>query len=287
MNDSFTLPSLFPIKNMIAVVTGGGTGLGLACAQALCVNGARVYVLGRRLEALERACEVHGGQKEAGEMIPVQVDVRDKEGLMKAVKEIEEKEKYINLLVNAAGISGPKASPEHEDADEMHRELWENEDFEGWSDVFKTNVSGIYFCTVAFLPLLQRATKELKGVSASVVNITSMSGITKNSQGHFSYNASKAAAQHLSNMMATEFAKLRIRVNSIAPGYFPSEMTLGESDENQKSRMPAERVTKQNVPAERPGQEHEIGQALVYLCTAQYTNGQCLAVDGGYLLTHA
>ena len=93
-----------------------------------------------------------------------------------------------------------------------------------------------------------------------------MSGIMRVSQGHFSYNAAKGATVHLTKLMSAEFEKVRIRVNSIAPGYFPSEMTAKESDENQKSELPAEKVQeKGHVPAQRAGHDEEMAQAVVSL----------------------
>ncbi|CAL3967815.1 unnamed protein product, partial [Diplocarpon coronariae] len=98
------------------------------------------------------------------------------------------------------------------------------------------------FSTVAFLPLLQAGREAHGHLSASVIVISSMSGIMNHAQGHFSYNAAKGATVHLSKLMAYEFKKVGIRVNSIAPGYFPSEMTTKESDENQKSELPDEKI---------------------------------------------
>lgn len=85
-----------------------------------------------------------------------------------------------------------------------------------------------------------------------------------NSQGHFAYNAAKGAAVHLSKLMSAEFEKASIRVNSIAPGYFPSEMTAKESDERQKSHLPKEKIQeKGHVPAGRAGSDEEMAQAVV------------------------
>jgi len=144
--------------------------------------------------------------------------------LEKIVAEISKREKYINLLVTAAGISGPKVEPDSEKASELKDKLFNNESFSQWSDTFNTNVSSVYFTTVAFLPLLQAGKESHGHLSASVIVISSMSGIMRNAQGHFSYNAAKGATVHLSKLMSYEFKKAGIRVNSIAPGYFPSEV---------------------------------------------------------------
>ncbi|KAG9244848.1 hypothetical protein BJ878DRAFT_504358 [Calycina marina] len=276
---------LFSVKGFVCVVTGGGTGIGLMATQALAANGARVYITGRRMKALENAARSHSPD-ERGEIIPIgPCDVTKKEDLEKIVAEIGKKEKYINLLIAAAGISGPKAEPDSQKASELKAKLFNNESFEQWSETYNTNVSSVYFTSVAFLPLLQ-ASKESHGqLSASVIVISSMSGIMQDSQGHFSYNAAKGATVHLSKLMSYEFKKSGIRVNSIAPGYFPSEMTTNDSDENQKSKLPDEKIQeKGHVPMERAGNDEEMAQGVIFLAKNNYVNGEIIAIDGGVLL---
>jgi NAD(P)-dependent dehydrogenase (short-subunit alcohol dehydrogenase family) len=124
----------------------------------------------------------------------------------------------------------------------MKKNLFDNEKatFDDWVETYRTNVAQCYFMTTAFLPLLQKATEHQKGYSGTVINICSISGLVKSTQHHPSYNASKAGLIHLNRMLANEIAEngLKIRVNSIAPGVFPSEMTAGESGANQKSFVP-------------------------------------------------
>jgi NAD(P)-dependent dehydrogenase (short-subunit alcohol dehydrogenase family) len=111
-----------------------------------------------------------------------------------------------------------------------------------------------------------------------------MSGMMRHAQGHFSYNASKAATVHLTKLMSSEFRQTGIRVNSIAPGYFPSEMTAKSSDDRQKSELPPQYAQeKGHVPAMRPGREEEMGMTVLYLARNKYVNGQVIAVDGGVL----
>lgn len=128
--------------------------------------------------------------------------------------------------MTASGISGPKAEPKHEDAEKLKDELWNNESFEEWSETYNTDVSAVYFTVVAFLPLLQASVKKRGHMAPAVITISSMSGIMRDAQGHFSYNTAKGATVHLSKLMSAEFQKTGIRVNSIAPGYFPSEMSV-------------------------------------------------------------
>lgn len=137
--------------------------------------------------------------------------------------------------------------------------------------------------STAFLPLLQKSTETHKGYSGTIVNISSISGHIRISQNHFSYNASKGATIHLNKMLASEIAKngIKVRVNSIAPGVFPSEMTTGESrDDNQKSEMPKE--AKEGLPAQRPGNDRDMAASILFVVCCQYLNGQTVTVDGGY-----
>ena len=98
--------------------------------------------------------------------------------------------------------------------------------------------------------------------------------------------AAKAATVHLTKMMSAEFQKAGIRVNSIAPGYFPSEMTDKNqtSDENQKSEFPQKKIEDTgHVPEMRPGREEEMGMAMLFFAKNGYVNGQILSIDGGVL----
>lgn len=206
--------------------------------QALAVNGAKVYIVGRTREKLDAVVK-HHGQNIAGSIIPLTADVTSKEDIARLVKEIESKEQCLHILINNAGISGEKQTTESESASEMKKNLFdaENSTFDDWVNTYRTNVPQLFFMTTAFLPLLQKASDLVHGYSATVINISSISGIVQSAQHHFGYNASKAAAIHLTKLLASEVAenKLKVRINGIAPGVFPSEMTAGESGENQKS----------------------------------------------------
>ncbi|OCL06396.1 dehydrogenase with different specificitie [Glonium stellatum] len=284
-NADFQLGEVFNVKNKVALVTGGGSGIGLMAVQALAVNGAKVYIVDRTEEKLERVVEIHG-KGIAGQLIPIQADISKKDDIKRLVKEIESKEKCLCILINNAGISGATQKPEGKDATELRKNLFEaeNSTFEDWTNTYRTNVAQIYFMTTAFLPLLQAASKHQYGYSGTVLNISSISGLVRKSQSHFSYNASKAAAIHLTKLLATEIAEngLKIRVNSIAPGVFPSEMTANDSAENQKSSLPKEKF--QQIPAGRPGNDRDMANAVLFAVTNQYLNGQTIPVDGGYLI---
>jgi NAD(P)-dependent dehydrogenase (short-subunit alcohol dehydrogenase family) len=183
----FDAASLFGVKDFVAVVTGGGTGIGLMATQALAANGAKVYITGRRMDALENAAKSHSPSSGGGQIIPVgPCDVTKKADLEKLVAELGAKEKFINLLICNAGVSGVKAEPEEEDAEDLKAKLWEKESFEDWQNTFNVDVTSVYFTTVAFLPLLQAGVRPkgpLEPFGPSVITISSMSGIMRHAQG--------------------------------------------------------------------------------------------------------
>ena len=262
-----------------------GSGIGLMAVQALAVNGAKVYIVGRTEEKLETVVKTHG-QGIAGEIIPLVADISDKKDIARLYKEIESREKCLCILVNNAGIATSTQKPMGETAEEFKKNLFEpaNANFDDWATTYRTNVAQLYFMTTCFLPLLQKATDHQYGYSGAVINITSISGLVLKSQAHFSYNASKAAANQLTKLLASEIVNngFKVRVNAIAPGVFPSEMTAGESKENQKSEIPKEKYG--HLPAGRPGNDRDMANAILFAATNQYLNGQIVPVDGGYLL---
>lgn len=285
-NAVFEISNLFSVRDRVALVTGGGSGIGLMAVQALAKNGAKVYIAGRTSEKLERVVEVHG-KDIAGQIIPITADVASKEGVKKLVNEISSREKCLCVLINNAGINAHTQSTEATTAEDMKKNLFDDPEqtFENWTDVYRTNVPQLFFMTTAFLPLLHKATDLHPGYSGTVINITSISGLVKTAQHHFAYNASKAAAIHLSNLLASEIVSsgLKIRVNNIAPGVYPSEMTAGQSGEDQKSHIPKEKY-EEKVPARRPGKDEDMASAVLFAVTNQYLNGQTVTVDGGYVL---
>lgn len=247
-----------------------------------------VYIVGRTEEKLERVAETYG-KDIPGQIIPLTADITNKDDIKRLVSDFEQKEKCLCMLINNAGIAGATHKPEGDSAAEVRANIFDPDDqsFEMWEQVYRTNVGQIYFLSTAFLPMLQKATEHQHGYSGTVLNITSISGLVKRSQNHFAYNASKGAAIHLTKLLANEIwmAGLKIRVNSIAPGVFPSEMTAGgESGANQKSELPKEKYAQ--IPAGRPGNDRDMGNAVMFALTNQYLNGQNVVVDGGYLIAN-
>ncbi|KFA73284.1 hypothetical protein S40288_07240 [Stachybotrys chartarum IBT 40288] len=287
-NKVFTREHLFDLTGKVALVTGGGSGIGLMAAQALANNGAKVYITSRTQEKLDRAVEAFG-KDIRGELIPLQGDIGTKQGVQALYEAFKQREKCLCVLVNNAGISGEtqQTETERDPGRELRQNLFETDSatYEDWNQTYSTNVTSQYFVTAAFLPLLQQSTQTHDGWSSTVINITSISGMIKTAQHHFAYNASKGAFQHLTRMMASEFllSGVRVRINAIAPGVFPSEMTAGDSNDAQKSHIPKEKY-EGKVPAARPGKDEDMAGAVLFFATNQYLSGQTLAVDGGYTI---
>lgn len=254
--------------------------------QAFAVNGAKVYIIGRTKEKLDTVAQEYG-KDISGQIIPLVGDITKKDDIARLYDEISSREKCVCVLVNNAGVSSNTLTTEASSAEEMKKNLFDNSDshIEDWVDTYRTNVPQCFFMTTAFLPLLQKASDHQHGYSGCVINVCSISGIVKTAQHHFAYNASKAAVIHLTKMLGWEIANngLKIRVNSIAPGVFPSEMTAGESGDNQKSEIPKEKF-EGKVPANRPGNDRDMGNGMLFVASNQYVNGQTIVIDGGYVL---
>ncbi|KAI1438076.1 NAD(P)-binding protein [Xylaria sp. CBS 124048] len=236
--------ALFNLKNWVTVVTGGGTGLGLMIAQTLAANGAKVYITGRRADVLETSARIHGSVDklggDGGAIVPLPMDVTDKESIKKAVAEIEGREGYVNVLVNNAGDwrgrpnAIPADGPEAFGAAMFAQEMEEN-----WQKTFLINATAPYFVSAAFLPLLAKAADSPVGKPGNIIMNSSVSGLLRHTQrSQVSYNSSKGAAVQLTRLLAFDFSheKINIRVNGLATGYFPSELTTaGSNDENEST----------------------------------------------------
>ncbi|KAF8635797.1 hypothetical protein AX15_000004 [Amanita polypyramis BW_CC] len=255
---SFQGQNLMSLVGRVALVTGGGTGIGLMIARGLAANGARVYITGRRMAVLQSVVD-SWDRSIGGEIIPLPMDVTLKESIMNAKLIIQEREGKLHILVNNAGQVGPTSpflgdasSPQCRDAESLGQGLFDGESFESWADLYRINTFSVFFMTTAFLGLLEKGSQDEPNWSSSVVNITSISGRIKVAQEHFAYNSAKSAASHLTRLLSTEIALkgFAVRVNAIAPGVYASEMTG-----NRLRPEDTDKVGKgiQPIPAKRPG----------------------------------
>lgn len=246
----------FRLDNKVAVVTGASSGLGVAFCLALAEAGASVALGGRRLERLEETRRLV--EERSAESIAVATDVTVPEDCRALAEATVRRWGRIDVLVNAAGL-GSAVPATRETPDQFRR-------------VVDTNLMGTYWMTQACAPHMARG--------SSVINVGSVLGLTSTGMPQAAYSASKAAIIGLTRDLAQQWSGRRgIRVNALAPGYFPTEMTEGMTDEF------VAYLTGSRVPMGRLGEVDECAAAVVFLASdaASYVTGVCLPVDGGLL----
>ncbi|KAL0940398.1 short-chain dehydrogenase/reductase [Colletotrichum truncatum] len=274
---SLQAADLFSVKGIIAVVTGGGTGIGLMIAQGLEANGAIVYIIGRRKEALEKAA----GTAKHGNIHAIQGDVTSKSDLERAVSEIKSAHGYVNVVIANSGIGGPalKGLPPNPSISQYRDFLW-NWEPKDFTETFAVNTTGVFFTAAAFLELLDEGNKRSNFKQRSQVIATSSIGAFNRQPMGFAYAGSKSAVVHIFKQLSTVLVPFNIRANVIAPGFYPSEMTTATVDAHKESGWP-----KSVIPEERAGDIEDMVGAILYLVSkaGAYTNGNILVTDGGRL----
>ncbi|KAI5464797.1 hypothetical protein BGZ63DRAFT_350208 [Mariannaea sp. PMI_226] len=286
-SSSLEAASLFNVNGLVALVTGGGSGIGLMMAKALAQNGAaKVYIAGRRLELLQQAAASVGPN-----VIPVQCDVTSKASLEETAAFVEKDAGHLNLLICNAGIAGPQVkqiTPETT-LDEWVDQNWAH-GIDSYVQPFTVNTAAVWFTTMALLKLLDKGNKAGNVWQTSQVIITSsIGGFNKKAPGGFAYGQSKAGATLAAKQLAVALPQWDIRANCIVPGLFPSEMSApivglyggGEGAPSGNSiRVPAAAV-----PMRRLGDEKDMAGTLLYLASraGAYNNGAVVTVDGGRL----
>nr|POE93319.1 rhamnolipids biosynthesis 3-oxoacyl-[acyl-carrier-protein] reductase [Quercus suber] len=260
--------TLYDVSGLVAVVTGGGTGLGLIIAKTLEHNGAKVYITGRRQEKLDEAVK----QAAHGNIIAIAGSTTSREDTQRAVDIITKETGHIDLLINNAGqttfLGGPGVrSMPSADAPlaEVRDYFFNYRDSQDWVDTLNTNISGVFTTSMAFLELLdagnKRRAKELP--TSQIITIGSVGGLTRHTES-FIYNASKAAAHHLMMNLGSYFVRFDIRTNVIAPGWFPTDVSVSTFMRSEWTEIEAELCT----------DDDERGKAI--------REGQwCDAADGG------
>ncbi|MBA3069233.1 MAG: SDR family oxidoreductase [Hyphomonas sp.] len=254
---------LFGLSGKVALVTGGGRGLGKMIAEGFIAAGAaRVYIASRNAAALEEtAAEISG----EGRCIALAADLSTVAGCKALAAEISSRETRLDMLVNNSGAAW--AAP------------LENFPEHAWDKVFQLNLKAPFFLTAALLPLLGAAATP--GDPARIVNVGSVAGEVAKSLGAYPYGLSKGALHQLTQMMAAEYAARHITANALAPGRFPSKMTKNiTEDEN----LYAEEVAA--IPLGRFGRLEDIAGAALFLTSnaGAYVTGVVLPVDGGAAL---
>jgi NAD(P)-dependent dehydrogenase (short-subunit alcohol dehydrogenase family) len=257
MSAGSTILDAFALDGRVAIVTGASSGLGVAFAQALAQAGADVALGARRVDRLEETKRL---VEDAGRRaIAVATDVSKPEDCRRLVEETVEQLGRVDVLVNNAGIG--TAIPATRETPEQFRE------------VIDINLNGCYW--------MAQACGRVMEPGSSIINISSVLGITTAGLPQAAYAASKAGLIGLTRDLAQQWTGRKgIRVNAIAPGFFASEMTEQYPPgylEAQQSR----------IPAGRKGDPRELAATLVFLASpaSGYVTGQTLPVDGGMTIT--
>ena len=252
------MENLFDLSGRVALITGGGRGIGREIARTLAHAGANIAVGEFIAENGEDAA--HEIMNMGRDALAVQTDVRDSQSVNAMVAQVLDHFGQIDILVNNAGIA------QHRPAEEINDEEWQN--------MMAVNLNGVFWCCRAVGGhMLQRG----KG---AIVNIASMSGhIANKPQKQSHYNTAKAAVIMLTKSLAFEWAERGVRVNSVSPGYIGTEMTKASL-----SRTELSSVWLEMTPMKRVGAPADIAHAVWYLASdaASYATGTDLLVDGGY-----
>ncbi|GAB7037185.1 MULTISPECIES: SDR family NAD(P)-dependent oxidoreductase [Catenuloplanes] len=238
----------------VALVTGGGSGMGAAIALRLAAEGATTVIAGRDPEKLSRVAE---RAPEGSTVIPRSVDVGDEPAVVALVDDMIERFGRLDVLVNCAGVTDIG--------------LFADLDAKTWRDTFAVNADGLFHAARAAIP-------HLKATRGSIVNIGSSNAL-RNNYGQVAYGASKSAAENLSASIAIECGADGVRANTVHPGViFPTGMTGQMADHPGLLESYAA-----HIPMRRAGTPEEIAAVVAFLASpeAGYINGASIVVDGG------
>ncbi|MFH1197265.1 MAG: SDR family oxidoreductase [bacterium] len=272
--------SLNDIKGKVCVITGGGGVLGTDFALGLADVGAKVAILDFKKEnadvVAKKVKDLYPGQA-----ISVFANVLEKETLIAAKKEVNEKFGKLDILINGAGGNAPTATTQleflsNENLDELSKGFF-GLDIEGFRRVFDLNFLG------TVLPTMILA-EDMAGKGGVIINISSMNSyrpLTKIP----AYSAAKAGINNLTEWLAVHFAKLNIRVNAIAPGFFLTDQNRFLLTDKETGELTARgHKIMAGTPMGRFGEPEELIGTLLYLVSdlSKFVTGVVIPVDGGF-----
>jgi NAD(P)-dependent dehydrogenase (short-subunit alcohol dehydrogenase family) len=249
----------FKLGGRVALVTGAGQGIGLACAEALGEAGAKVIIADRDPKAAATASDSLKAKGYQAEIVVM--DVTDSARVSEVADQLVAQHGKIDVLVNNAGIARSE-TPAEKVTDEH------------WLNVIDVNLNGTFWCCRAF------GKHMLTAKSGSIVNIGSMSGFIVNKpQEQSYYNASKAAVHHLTKSLAAEWGARGVRVNAVAPTYIATPLNAFVKN---SPKMYDAWIG--GTPMGRMGEVEEIASVVLFLASdaASLMTGSVVLVDGGY-----
>ncbi|QRR02342.1 SDR family NAD(P)-dependent oxidoreductase [Dyadobacter sandarakinus] len=246
-------PHVFSLEGKLAVVTGGGSGIGFYIAQSLAQAGARVVLTGRRESVLQEAATALGNHAQY-----FVNDITDLKSLPQLVEDIENTAGEIDILINNAGVNMKKHALEVTD-----------EDFDR---IIQTNLHAVFTMT------RECGKKMIARGRGSIVMITSMAALYGIDRV-VAYTASKSAVGGIVKALTTEFAPYNVRVNAVAPGFIETPMMLTAMNGDPSRRDKA----MDRTPMGTWGKPEDVGWATAFLCSdaARFITGTTLPVDGG------
>ncbi|KAL8685396.1 MAG: hypothetical protein Q9218_007786 [Villophora microphyllina] len=288
MSSPLQASNLFSVEGVVAVITGGGTGIGWMMAKALAENGAeKVYIVGRRKEVLEEAAA-----KYPGIIVPLQGDVTDQSSLTSIASTVRSETGYINLLICNAGGSGPKLDglkPRYTLSDFVAH-AWASP-MSDFTSAYEINCTALYYCTLAFLELLDEGNRRGSYLKSQVIATASTASFLRHPRAGYAYLSSKAGVISMVKCLSTFCVPWGIRFNAIAAGLFPSEMSeplLRPYVIDQSKKVTETGVFSRSYqPAERAGSEEDMAGTTLYMVSraGDFLNGSIMLVDGGKLAT--
>jgi len=245
------------LEGKVALISGGARGMGAEAGRLFAKEGAKV-VLGDVLEA-EGKTTVEEVRAAGGEATFVRLDVTSESDWAGAVAEAERLYRKLDVLVNNAGIGGGNRIEDTTLAD--------------WERIMAVNSTGVFLGTRAAIPAMRRAG------GGSIVNISSQLGLVGTDNSSPQYQASKGAVRLLTKATAIQYAKDRIRANSVHPGPIVTAMT-----ERRRADPETYRLMVSRIPLGRYGQPLEVALGVLYLASdeASFVTGSELVIDGGW-----